>query len=226
MTIKIHEDIVQGSEEWYELRRGILTASEMKLIITPTLKTASNEKERNHLFELAAQRISGFVEPSYVSDDMIRGKEDEIAARELYAERYAPVQNVGFITNDKFGFVIGYSPDGLVGDDGSIEAKSRKQKYHLQTVLAGVFDIEYMIQVQTGLLVSERKWCDCISYCGGLPMFTVRVHPDQKVQDAIITAASEFEGRLRSQLEKYHALQNNLSVRLIPTERKSNLLEE
>ena len=44
MTIKYHADITQGSDEWFALRCGLLTASEMKLILTPTLKKANNEK--------------------------------------------------------------------------------------------------------------------------------------------------------------------------------------
>ena len=32
-------------------------------------------------------------------------------------------------------FKIGYSPDGLVDDDGLIEIKSRDQKTHLKTIL-------------------------------------------------------------------------------------------
>ena len=62
--IKVYQEVLQGSDEWYEMRRGLLTASEMKLIITPTLKVASNERERSHLFELMAQRITGYVEPA------------------------------------------------------------------------------------------------------------------------------------------------------------------
>jgi hypothetical protein len=63
----------------------------------------------------------GYVEPHYVSDDMIRGHDDEIEARSLYAKHHAPVAEVGFITNSKCGFTIGYSPDALVGDNGLIE---------------------------------------------------------------------------------------------------------
>ena len=39
------------------------------------------------------------------------------------------------MTNDDHGVVIGYSPDGLVGDDGLIECKSRRQKYQIETIL-------------------------------------------------------------------------------------------
>lgn len=127
--IKYYHDIEQGSDEWLAVRQGILTASEMRLILTPAMRTASNDKERAHLFELIGQRITGYTEPHYISDDMLRGHEDEVAARIRYAEHFAPVTECGFVTNDDHGVVIGYSPDGLVGDDGLIECKSRRQKY-------------------------------------------------------------------------------------------------
>lgn len=196
MAITYHEDVVQGSEEWMALRRGILTASETKLIITPTLRIASNDKEKTHLYELLAQRITGYTEPSFVSDAMLRGKDDEIDAVALYNKTRAETVACGFITNDEWGFTIGYSPDALVGNDGQVECKSRMQKYQAQTIIEDVMPDEYMIQVQTGLLVTGRKWCDFVSYCGGMPMWTTRVYPDDTIQDAIVTAASAFERRL------------------------------
>ena len=175
------------------------------------------------MYELLAQRITGYVEPSYISDSMLRGMEDEIEARLQYAKTYAPVQEVGFITNDKWGFTIGYSTDALVGDDGLIECKSRNQKYQIMTlcnyVSADTIDPDFMIQVQTGLLVSERKWCDLVSYCGGLPMATVRVLPDEAIQNAILTAATAFEERLKLAQEKYEAVLAS-KARLIKTERR------
>lgn len=222
--IRYHEDFIQGSDEWHQARCGLLTASEMHLIVTPTLKAASNDKERSHLYELLAQRITKYVEPQYVSDAMLRGQDDEIEAVQLYAKHYAPVKHVGFITNDKFGFTLGYSPDGLVGDDGLVECKSRSQKYQLRTlaeyVPASNIDPDFLIQVQTGLLVSERQWCDLVSYCGGLPMATVRVIADEKVQTAIIDAATAFEQRLSKAWNKYQEVTHSSLFRTIPTERK------
>jgi len=226
VTITVHAEVVQGSEEWAALRCGLLTASEMKHIITPTLKVADNDKSRGHLYELLAQRITKYVEPAYVSDDMLRGISDEIDALDVYAKNYAPVETVGFITNDKWGFTIGYSPDGLIGDDGQVECKSRNQKLQIKTLIDYVpndaIDPDFMIQVQTGLMVSERKWCDLVSYCGGLPMATVRVFPDGKIQDAILEAANNFEDKLEDKVVAYFDLMKSKS-RLIPTERKIHL---
>ena len=201
--IRYYNDIEQGGEEWLALRRGILTASEMRLILTPTMRTASNDKERAHMFEILGQRITGYTEPHYISDDMLRGHEDEIEARIRYAEHFAPVTACGFVTNDDHGVVIGYSPDGLVGDDGLIECKSRRQKYQIETILADEVPAEYLLQCQTGLLVTGRKWLDFVSYCGGLPMVVKRVWPCPEIQQAIIAAASAFEQRLAAAQARY-----------------------
>lgn len=218
MTITIHHDLIQGSEEWAELRRGIITASEMKLLITPTLKVADNDKSRAHIFELAAQRISQYVEPSYISDDMLRGMTDEETAASLYNEHWAPVERVGFITNDKFGFTIGYSPDGLIGDDGAIEIKGRRQRFLIETIISGEMPADYMLQVQTGLMVSERKWVDFITFSGGLPMKPIRVHANAAVQEVIATVASAAEYKIR---EKVAAYEDALKAgKWVATERK------
>lgn len=217
MSIVYHKEVIQGSDEWLSARCGMLTASEVKHIITPTLKVASNDKERRQLYELLSQRITGYVAPGYVSDDMLRGEDEEIEARKLYARHFEDVAECGMITNDEWGFTLGYSPDGLVGDNGLIEIKSRCQKYQVQTILEAKMPDEYLIQVQTGLLVSQRKWCDFILYCGGMPMFVIRIAPDKSVQDAIVAAATVFHTKLNERRSEYE--ESVKRFKLIPTQR-------
>lgn len=214
MAIIYHKELVQGSDAWLMARCGLLTASEMKFAISKktdkktgvvTYKSPDDDKSVAHLFELAAQHINQYVEPQYIGDAMIRGQDDESYARETYHEEYAPVETIGFVTNDELGFVLGYSPDGLVGEDGQIECKSRKQKYQLETISTDTIPDEYTIQLQTGLFVSGRKWCDFISYCGGMPMFVKRVFPDAEIQEAIKTAAKAFDGKMKKIITDYPA---------------------
>ena len=218
MTIKYHNDILQGTEEWFAIRRGLLTASEMKNIITP--KKLEIVKDPTHLYELAAQRVSGFVEPTFVSNDMLRGKEDEIIARALYNEHYAPVTECGFITNDRWGFTLGYSPDWLVSDEGQAECKSQCQKYHFESIGAAELDPEFRIQIQTGLLVSERSFCDFVSFCGGLPMWTKKILPDLELQEKIVAAAFAAEEKIKAHIERYNEAMSAQYGRFIPTERR------
>lgn len=206
----------QGSQEWLDARCGILTASVIgKLITEKTLKPAANPISRSVTRTLAVERVTKHVEQVYVNADMWRGVLDEPIARDLYSREFAPVTELGFMTRDDYGPVIGYSPDGLVGTDGLIEVKSRKQRKQFETIIQGYPPIENMAQLQCGLLVSGRKWIDYISFCGGMPMFIKRVYPDSKWFEAIIAAAKTFEANVAEQI----AIYVDNARGLIPTER-------
>ena len=206
MTLTIHNDIEQGSQEWLDLRCGILTASTIGQLISPkTIKTANNDTARALTMHLVAERITRYVEPTYVSADMERGHMDEPLARDLYSEHHAPAVEVGFMTNTFDGHTLGYSPDGLVADDGLIEVKSRRQKKQLATVLADEVPLENMAQVQAGLLVTGRDWLDFISYSGGMRLYVKRVHPDPRWHDTILEALHTFETTAAQMLVTYQA---------------------
>lgn len=218
--LTIHPDLIQGSDQWLDQRRGILTASVVGKLITPkTIRPADNPESRSLTMLLAAERITGWTEPTYMSDDMLRGIDDEPRARGHYAKHYAPVAEVGFITEDRWGFTIGYSPDGLVGDDGLIECKSRRAKVQLATILADEVPLENMAQMQCGLLVTGRQWCDYLSYSGGMPMWVKRVYPQQNWFDAILEAATAFEENVAEMIKVY----NESIAGLQPTERSIEL---
>lgn len=237
----IHDNVQQGTDEWLELRRGLVTASSVGQLLSvgtlgaeefdcpacdagagdpcrsitksaaelKTMHLARNQRARDagittiapaktpeaktFTMLLAAERITGWSDPVYVSDDMWRGIDDEPRARAAYAEHHAPVSECGFMTEDCFGFTIGYSPDGLVGDDGLIEIKSRRAKAQLATILADAVPAANMAQLQCGLLVSGRDWIDYVSYCGGMPLWVKRVTPQQEWFDAIVGAVQAFE---------------------------------
>lgn len=218
---RYYHRLQQGSAEWLQMRLGMITASEMDKILTPaTLKIANNEKTRTQLFELAAQRITEYVDPHYVSFDMERGKLEEVDARVEYARLYEPVQECGFIINDSLGFDIGFSPDALVGKDGFIEIKSRVAKYQVKTIIEHIADeepahpipVDFMLQCQTGLFVTKRKWCDFVSYSNGLNMLVIRTYPIPTYQTAIAAAAKSANIKISAMLQKYgHAISADTS---------------
>ncbi len=233
MTIKYYPNLIQGSDEWLEARRGILTASEMKRAISKktdwntgavTFKAPDDDKLWSHVYELAAQRLGGFIEPTYIGDDMLRGLNDEQDAKILYAQNYlenpADLQTPGFITNDKWGFTLGYSPDGLIGKKRGLECKSRRQKFQIETIIGGIAPDDFTIQLQTGILVAEFDDIEFISYSGGHPMMTLRVYPDPVLQDAILQAAATFHDRLEQVMNDYRARIAAPGARFIPTIRK------
>lgn len=205
MTLIELPDLIQGTDEWHDQRRGIVTASVVGRLLTSTGKVASNDTSRTLVAQLVAERITGWTDPVYVSDDMLRGHDDEPRAVDVYAEHFAPVTATGFMVRDDWGFSIGYSPDGLVGDSGLIEVKSRRAKKQLQTILEDAVPAENMAQLQCGLLVSGREWCDYVSYCGGMPLYVKRVEPDPEWFDAIAAAVTSFELAASLMTEQYEA---------------------
>lgn len=219
MTLTIYEELEQGSDEWLEARRGLITASELNLILTPTLKIANNDNTRAHAYELAAQRITGYTEPKYIGDNALRGWRDEITARELYSERFSTALEIGGMCRDFGSFRLWASPDGLVGEEGGIEVKSRIQKHQLATIIDGEVPKEHILQVQANLMVSGREWWDYVSFCGGMPLWVIRVLPDTEVQETIATACESFEGQVQNIVNEYRAAIDKKGFDLIMTER-------
>jgi hypothetical protein len=222
MTLTVYDTLEQGSDEWLAARCGLVTASTVgQLITAKTFKPANNDTARALTMHLVAERITGYVEPTFSTIDMERGHWDEPVARDLYSEHHAPAREVGFMTDEFEGNRMGYSPDGLVGDDGLIEIKSRRQKKQLATILADEVPAENMAQCQAGLLVSGRAWLDYVSFCGGLPLYVKRVYPDPRWQVAIIDALSQFEKTAAQMIDTF----TERTLTAPKTERHDNFAE-
>jgi hypothetical protein len=171
----------------------------------PVFSLSNSDTSWGLINELAAERITGWTEETFMSRDMWRGVESEPIARDLYGKHYAPAAEVGFMRRDEDGWALGYSPDGLVGDDGLIEIKAPRAKGHIATVLSGRVPPFYMAQCQAGLLVSGRFWLDFVSYVGGLPLWVKRVHPDADWFAAIEAACRRFEENVNTITKTYEA---------------------
>lgn len=149
----------QGSEEWLKCRLGKATTSEFSKIIDSSGKFST--QLRDYAYQLASELLMTEQDPFYINDYMIRGSELEQEAREAYEEyNLCSVEQVGFMSSKDWG----YSPDGLVGDDGLIEIKCPSQKTHTKYLVGNQLPTEYKAQVQGGLFVSGRKYCDFISF--------------------------------------------------------------
>lgn len=205
MTLTEYPKIEQGTPEWDDLRRGMVTASVVgQLVTAKTLKVAANPESRALASLLVAERVTGFTDETYVGMDMERGWEDEPRAIETYSkDRDVSVTAMGFMVREEEWGRLGYSPDGLVGEPGLVEVKSRRPKIHLATILADQVPSSVMAQIQAGLFVTGREWCDYLSYCGGMPLWTKRVYPDPAWHTAITEAVRTFEAAATEMTSNY-----------------------
>lgn len=205
MTVTIYESLEQGSDEWLTVRAGLVTASTIGKLITPsTLKPANNDTARSLIETLVIESITGRVEYVHPNAAMARGTRDEPWARHEYEKHTGQdVTEVGFIRYDGPDYTLGYSPDGLVGEEGLTEFKSRSPRIQARTIITGEVPLANMAQLMTGLFVTGRAWIDYASYSNGMPLFIKRVYPDPKWFRAIDDTMHAFTEQANTLREQY-----------------------
>lgn len=180
--ITIH-DCVQGEAAWFEVRRGLPTASMFSAI----LAKGEGKTRRAYMNKLAAEIITGEVGEQFTSPILERGKQMEQEARDFYAFLHdAPLRQVGFVSNE----IAGWSPDSLIGDSGALEIKTQRADLLIETLLKDEVPPEHKAQLQGGLWVGEREWIDLIVYWPKMPPLIKRVKRDA---DYILKLEHEVE---------------------------------
>ena len=148
----------QGTEEWFKIRKGKMTASHATAIAT------CGKGLETYIFEMMAEYYSSGEKDSYSNKHLERGNELEPQARSIYElEKGVTVKQVGFIEHNDY---VGGSPDGLVNEDGLLEIKCPDDKGFFNVLMKGEREIStgYEWQCQHNMLVSGRKWCDIMLY--------------------------------------------------------------
>ena len=155
------------------------------------------------LYRLAGEILSGVKYEGYRNADMDRGIEQEADARNVYAmEREVEVVQVGLIKKDEFRHV---SPDGLIGEDGMIEIKCVIPSVHIETIDTEKIDGGYQKQIQWGLFITQRRYCDFISWSPlvvDYPIWVKRVERDEKVIKELNDGADKFIDKLKDVVSK------------------------
>lgn len=167
--MKIHF-FEQNSTEWENIRKGKITASTFKdLISSTTLKVSQSVASKKAIAKIVASGVCDrFGEAENTISKLpwvMNGIDCEARARILYQKSQERiVREVGFIEHDSG--LAGFSPDGLV-DGGMIEIKTQCQKEHFYCKLFG-FDEwlkKYKPQILFSMAINDDiQFCDCISY--------------------------------------------------------------
>lgn len=180
----------QYTDEWWAARLGIPTSSQFSRIITG--KGEPSTSRGGYINELAAERLTGKQEDTYVSRSMQKGSEREGLARQMYEMEFErKVKEVGICLSDCGRW--GASTDGLIQSKGVLELKNPKGGTHVGRLLdTKKLPSSAHRQVQGELFVTEREWCDFVSYVPGLPLFCVRAYPDMAFHQMMKSALIEF----------------------------------
>lgn len=171
----------QQSPEWFAIRKFKMTASEAQAIGN------CGKGLDSYITEMMAESYSSSDEEKFSSADTNRGNEYEPVARQIYEfENNVTVEQVGFVEYNEY---VGFSPDGLVGEDGGIEIKCVNDKNYFKHLVNGEKEVDskYIWQIQMGLLITGRKWWDLIVYNPNYKksMCIYRIYPDQEKFEAL-----------------------------------------
>lgn len=152
----------QGSDEWFQSRLGIATASCFSSIMT--LKQMKRAKT-DYIYLLAAEAITQQEQTDrFENRHTIRGNELESEAIALYEfDKDADTISCG-LCKPTIESMYGCSPDALIGATGGLEVKSPELKKHLQYIAEDVVPDEYKAQVYGCLFVTGRDYWDFMSY--------------------------------------------------------------
>jgi putative phage-type endonuclease len=176
-------EIVQGSDEWKQLRLGKVTASRVADMVART-KTGYGASRANYAAQLIAERLTGQPADSYTNAAMQHGTDTEPEAKNAY-EFYLgyQIQEVAFVPHPTIPDA-GCSPDGLVGDVSMVEIKCPNTATHLDTLLGQSTPARYIDQMQFQMACTGRLRCDFVSYDPRLPehmrLFVRTVERDDK----------------------------------------------
>src|SRR5580693_1153909 len=170
--------VTQGSEAWHTLRFGRPTASELDNLLTPEWKIRTGQMRQSYLCAKVAERLLGKSLDQGGSWAMEQGQLLETEAVPYYEfVTDTKVRRVGFVTTDDMR--VGCSPDGLIGEDGGLEAKCPRPETHIGYLLGQTVPKDYLAQIHGSMYVTGRRWWLFFSYCRRLPPLILRAERDE-----------------------------------------------
>jgi exodeoxyribonuclease (lambda-induced) len=184
--------IEQRSEEWFQMRRGRITSSEIYKIMGKGEELS--ETAKTYLLEKVCELYGGVTEPA-TGAALTWGTELEPVAIEYYEKlTKAKVEKASFIP---VGDHYGGSPDGLIPKEGIIEVKCPfKSANHFKHGMINTPEKfkkiapNYYYQCISNMICAEARWCDFISYDPRVQedyqMFIFRLHLSTEEATAVM----------------------------------------
>lgn len=189
--MEIYRDIAQGTPEWNALRLASIGGS----TITHAVAKGDGKTREALMWDWVEEKLSGVKKDSFVSWDMKEGIKWEPRGRLLYEIRTGiEVDQVALVKHSEFKH---YSPDGFPDPRGLLEIKRAKLPVFLDAVKTRNIPTARRRQVQWGMSICKRDWCDYVMYCPYIeksvdPLLVIRVGRDEKEIKELHEGADQF----------------------------------
>lgn len=162
--------IEQRSEEWFDLRKGKITSSEISKILGEGKAKGDllGATAKSYLMSRVSEKLGGFTERTE-NKATKWGTAMEPEAIKMFENKFnVEVEEAPFI---EFMKHYGGSPDGLIGYNGLIEVKSpyNSTNHFSYLLIKSVEDFkrikpEYYWQCVSNIIVTGRAYCTFITF--------------------------------------------------------------
>ena len=200
-VVEFFSDVAQRSDDWFELRRGIPTASKFAIIMADGRDGNDSVTREKYMKLLAGEIVSGQVAETFKSEAMDRGTRMEPEARDWYARtKFVDLTPIGFVRRTvrvPLGedFVIGCSPDSQVDKRKGLEIKTMAP--HLLGEIkergAAGFPLGHRAQLHGTMLCCDWDEMELLLYYTGWP----------KPPVFSVTRDDHFIAQLKEQIEDF-----------------------
>ena len=201
----LYIDVEQGGDLWHQQRCGSLGASQVHEVLAKT-KSGYSAARGNTIARIASERLTGVTQETFKNAAMQWGNDMEPRARSSY--EFVTGRKVSIVGLFKHPTMTGThaSPDGLVGQNGLIEIKCPNTLTHIETLDSEKIDPKYMTQMQWQMFMTERDWCDYVSFDPRMPddlqFFVKRVERDPVRIAELCDEVAKFLGEVDAMMKR------------------------
>jgi hypothetical protein len=210
-------ELKQGTPEWLDARLGLVTASELDALISPTWKIRQGDGVRTYLYRKIAEAWCCKPVNTFGSFATEQGQVLEPEARPYFELAYdcEVSTKAGFIVGDDGR--CGCSPDGLiVGQDCGLEIKSPQETNAVRYAIEGVLPADYELQVHGSMYVTGFPRWHFLSYSRHLPKFHTVVERREDRCEIIKEALELFYAKFDAEWERLNNLCEETEKRINP----------
>lgn len=202
--------MIQRSDEWRTAKAGKVGCSRLGDVLASGRSGAPSATRKNYMAELVCERLTGKPSEHFTSSAMQWGVDTEPLARAAYEARTGVfvIEDGGKECESIAG--LWASPDGLIDDVGGLEIKCPNTATHIETLLTGKINSDYIYQMAGNVLVYNRKWWDFVSYDPRLPekyaLYIKRFERKDLPVDEVETGVKRFLEELEEMIKALEAL--------------------
>jgi exodeoxyribonuclease (lambda-induced) len=213
--MKYYWDIVQGSEEWHDLKIGKFSGTSCNDL----LMDKKNKGYQNLIYRIFEEQFTSepceLEKPFNGNAYTERGlKYESLAIQNCEKENLIEIKSVGFVELDNW---VGCSPDGLINDIGLVQIKCPIFKTQLNYLEIDQYSMSnedklrkinkvYYNQMQFELMVTDREYNIFYSYHPKLKPVELIIERDERLIEQIKIEIEIAKETITKQIEELRKL--------------------